>query len=213
MALGEQLKRIRVARNLTQKDVASATGMTVTMVDSIEREDFSRTGAPFYARGFIKMYANFLCVDPQPFIDEYMQRFGQQKTISDLSDSQIIVKSERQQSTTQYDSSSQKISRPVSFVGDLMRTFLAVLKNCLIQSGAQLIKIRKGLISSISRVGICLKRSIRLILLLIGVGIIIVFVVSALANLVRKGKNTWLYKWEKPHRLQVSEDPPSPYFE
>jgi len=213
MALGEHLKKIRLARKLTQKDVASATGMTVTMVDSIEREDFSRAGAPFYARGFIKMYANFLGVDPQPFIDEYMQKFGQQKTLPDSSGFQTMVKSGTSQQTNQYDSSSQKISQSVPFIGHFMRTFLLFLKNCLIQSGTKLIKIRKSLISSLFRAGIYLKRSIRLILLLIGLGIIVVFVVSAITNWTRKGKNIWLYRLEKPRPLQVADDPPPPYFD
>lgn len=213
MTLGEQLKKIRTARNLSQKDVASATGMTVSIVDSIERDDFSRIGAVFYARGFIKMYANFLGVDPKPFVDEYMQRFVEKKVTSESSISKFPLQNTAQQEMVQYGNPSQNIHQPVLSVESSENTISTILKNSLAQIRTKLNGSKKNLAKIISRVSVYIKRSIRLILLIIGLCIVLIFVVSAITNWIRKGKATWLYNPEKEHRLTASEAPPQPYFD
>jgi transcriptional regulator with XRE-family HTH domain len=72
MALGERLKRAREAMGLTASEVAAGTNMKVQLVQEIEAENFSRFVAPIYGRGFIKLYAEHVNVDPDPLIAEYM---------------------------------------------------------------------------------------------------------------------------------------------
>ncbi|NQT92103.1 MAG: helix-turn-helix domain-containing protein [Lentisphaerae bacterium] len=79
MALGEKLRNTRLKRNLTASQVAAGTRMKVQMVEDLEREDFSRIAAPIYGRGFIKMYANYIGLDPAPLIEEYISRTTGQK--------------------------------------------------------------------------------------------------------------------------------------
>ena len=74
MALGEQLRNARLNRNETPSQVAAATQMMVQLVEDLEREDFSRVAAPIYAKGFIKLYARHVGLDPQPLINEYVTR-------------------------------------------------------------------------------------------------------------------------------------------
>mgnify|MGYP001571461781 CR=1 FL=1 len=74
MALGEQLRNARLNRNETPSQVAAATQMMVQLVEDLEREDFSRVPAPIYAKGFIKLYARHVGLDPQPLINEYVAR-------------------------------------------------------------------------------------------------------------------------------------------
>lgn len=213
MTLGEQLKKIRTTRNLSQKDVASATGMTVSIVDSIEREDFSKMGAVFYARGFIKMYANFLGVDPKPFVDEYMQRFVEKKVSAEFSTSESFMQNTAQQEMVQHDDSSQNIQQTVLHGKSAGDTISTILKNFLAGIRIKLNGGKNSVVKITSRIGVYLKQSIRLILLIIGLCIVLIFVVSAIANWIRKGKARWLYNPDKQHRLIVSESPPQPYFD
>lgn len=47
--------------------------MMVQVVEDLEREDFRRVAAPIYGRGFIKLYADYLGLDPEPLIQEFME--------------------------------------------------------------------------------------------------------------------------------------------
>lgn len=75
MALGEILKNARVEKGLKPSDVAESTHMMVQIVESLEREDFRRIAAPIYGRGFVKLYAEFLELDPEPLIREFMELY------------------------------------------------------------------------------------------------------------------------------------------
>ena len=75
MSLGDKLKQARQARKLTPSEIASATRMKVQVVEALEQEDFSRIAAPIYAKGFIKLYAEYVGLDPAPLIDDYITRF------------------------------------------------------------------------------------------------------------------------------------------
>lgn len=75
MSLGEELQKARKARRLTASEVAAGTRMKVQIVDAIEQEDFGKIAAPIYAKGFIKLYAEYVGLDPKPLIDEYISRY------------------------------------------------------------------------------------------------------------------------------------------
>lgn len=75
MALGAKLKEAREQRKLTPSEVAAATRMKVQIVEDLDQENFSRIAAPVYGKGFIKLYAEFVGLNPKPLIDEYVARF------------------------------------------------------------------------------------------------------------------------------------------
>jgi len=75
MPIGEQLVKARISRKLTTSEIAAATRMKVQMVEALEREDFDEIAAPIYGKGFIRLYAEYVGLDPKPLIDEYMMRF------------------------------------------------------------------------------------------------------------------------------------------
>ncbi len=76
MALGATLRNARLSRKLTLAQVSSATQMTIPILEAIEREDFSKVAAPIYGKGFIRLYATCVGLDPKPLIDEFMSRFA-----------------------------------------------------------------------------------------------------------------------------------------
>jgi len=80
MALGEKLRDARLKRKLTTSQVAAATRMKVQIVEDLENEDFTRIAAPIYGKGFIKMYAQHVGLDPRPLVAEYMAGIGGGRT-------------------------------------------------------------------------------------------------------------------------------------
>lgn len=76
MALGTTLRTARERRGLTTSQVAEATRMMVQIVDELEREDFHRFQAPIYGRGFIKLYAEFVGIDPTPLLAEFGELYS-----------------------------------------------------------------------------------------------------------------------------------------
>lgn len=73
MSLGATFKQAREEKGLTVSQVADATRMMVQVVEDLEREDFRRIAAPIYGRGFIKLYAEHLGLDPEPLIRDFME--------------------------------------------------------------------------------------------------------------------------------------------
>ena len=71
-SLGQTLRQAREAKGLSQSKVAAETRILVQIVDDIENEDFHRIAAPIYGRGFVRLFAECVGLDPQPLIREFM---------------------------------------------------------------------------------------------------------------------------------------------
>jgi transcriptional regulator with XRE-family HTH domain len=61
--LGRALFQARVARGLTIEDAERDTRISKRYLEALEREDFSAFPAPFYARAFLRTYAQYLGLD------------------------------------------------------------------------------------------------------------------------------------------------------
>ncbi len=70
---GSELFDARMAKGLSQSEVAAKTRIKVQLIDDLEQNDFSRIAAPIYGKGFIKLYSDFLGIEAQPLIDEYLR--------------------------------------------------------------------------------------------------------------------------------------------
>jgi len=75
-SLGSILSEARIKAGISKSDAAAATRLKIQILDALESEDFSRIPAPVYGKGFIKLYAEYLGLDPVPLITEYMSRAG-----------------------------------------------------------------------------------------------------------------------------------------
>jgi cytoskeletal protein RodZ len=76
MALGEILRNAREQKGCSASAVAESTHLKVQVVEDLEREDFRRIAAPIYGRGFVKLYAEFLQLDPEPLIRDFMELYA-----------------------------------------------------------------------------------------------------------------------------------------
>jgi cytoskeletal protein RodZ len=61
--LGRALFQARVARGLTIEDAERDTRISKRYLEALERDDFSAFPAPFYARAFLRTYAQYLGLD------------------------------------------------------------------------------------------------------------------------------------------------------
>lgn len=74
MALGRALREAREKAKKSPSQVAAATRMKVQIVEALENEDFDSIAAPIYAKGFIKLYAEHVGLDPAPLVREYEEQ-------------------------------------------------------------------------------------------------------------------------------------------
>lgn len=80
MAFGEILRNARIQKNLTLSDVAEGTHILVQIVEALEREETKRIAAAIYGRGFIKLCAEFLELDAEPLIQDFMDLYEGRRT-------------------------------------------------------------------------------------------------------------------------------------
>jgi cytoskeletal protein RodZ len=72
--LGNTLKEARESRDLPLREIEWATKIKASYLEALEAEDFDSLPAPVYARGFLRTYALYLDLAPEPMIAEYNQR-------------------------------------------------------------------------------------------------------------------------------------------
>lgn len=72
--LGHTLREARERRGLSLTEVALETNIQSPRLDAIEHDDFSRLPPPVYVKGFIRTYAKYLDLDPDPLVQEYEAR-------------------------------------------------------------------------------------------------------------------------------------------
>ena len=75
-SIGERLRDARETQGVTISQAAAATRIKFQHIESMERDDFSNIAAAAYARGFLKIYAEFLGLVPDPLIREYNRHYA-----------------------------------------------------------------------------------------------------------------------------------------
>lgn len=70
--IGDTLRAARRARGLSLSDAAHATRVRETYLTALEQGDFAALGGDVYARGFLRSYARFLGLDPEPLVRAYL---------------------------------------------------------------------------------------------------------------------------------------------
>jgi Helix-turn-helix domain len=75
--IGSTLRDARLRVGLELEDVARATRVPARILAALEAEAFERIAGDFYARSYLRTYADFLGLDSRRFLDEYRERFGE----------------------------------------------------------------------------------------------------------------------------------------
>ncbi len=70
--IGQKLESARQSKGVSISEAGEATKILSKLIKAMEADDFGALSAPVYAKGFIKMYAQYLGLDARPLVDEYM---------------------------------------------------------------------------------------------------------------------------------------------
>ena len=77
-SVGKTLKRLRESKHLSIEEVSERTRTTKKILSAIEEDRLHEISAPFYAKGFIRSYSQFLGALEQTAIKQYLSG-GQKK--------------------------------------------------------------------------------------------------------------------------------------
>ncbi|GLY72457.1 helix-turn-helix domain-containing protein [Actinoallomurus iriomotensis] len=75
-SIGDTLAKARRDAGLTVGQVADRTRIRETVINAIERDDYTLCGGNFYARGHIRSIARATGIDPEPLIGRYDDAHG-----------------------------------------------------------------------------------------------------------------------------------------
>lgn len=75
--LGEELKRAREAAGLSLRDMEGRTKISVTALEALERNDFSRLPGGIFGRSFVRAYAVVVGADPDETVTRFIAQLEQ----------------------------------------------------------------------------------------------------------------------------------------
>jgi cytoskeleton protein RodZ len=71
VGIGSVLHEARIAMGRGISEAAAATSMRAAQVEALESDRFEMFGGDVYAKGFLKLYAKYLELDPEPLLALY----------------------------------------------------------------------------------------------------------------------------------------------
>ena len=74
--IGSSLREARERQKLELSEIERETRIRSKYLQALEEDRFDRLPAPAYAKGFLRTYADYLGLKPQPFVDEYNAHFA-----------------------------------------------------------------------------------------------------------------------------------------
>jgi cytoskeletal protein RodZ len=73
---GARLKTAREQRGVSLRQIAGATRISMTALEALERDDFSRLPGGIFSRAFVRAYAVEVGLDPEATVAEFLVEFG-----------------------------------------------------------------------------------------------------------------------------------------
>jgi|GEM_PF-1672270 len=126
-SIGEIFKQVRAEKKITISQVEAETKVRKKFLEAIEEENFSALPNVVAAKGFMRLYANFLGIDPEKIINKFVDRQDESRNI----------KKEDERKPDLLDSSRKPRRIPVKFAAVII-SFLIVI--VLFYSGYKLLK-------------------------------------------------------------------------
>jgi len=92
-AFGPNLRRIRLQRGVSLKQLADDTKVAETLWAGLERNDFSRWPNGIFARAYVREYAKAIGVDPEATVDDFCRWFpnGDRRVAATIREQAVIV--------------------------------------------------------------------------------------------------------------------------
>lgn len=82
--IGEALRAARERVGVTLADAAAETRIRETNLAALEDERFDHLGGEVYVKGFLRSYARFLGIDPEPLVEVYRQEHASSPPLEEL---------------------------------------------------------------------------------------------------------------------------------
>ena len=79
--IGHILREARENKGLTLEDVQANTRINARYLAALESGQYNALPTPVHVRGFLRNYARYLGLDPQPLLDRYLTVQGQQEQV------------------------------------------------------------------------------------------------------------------------------------
>src|SRR3712207_3612777 len=73
--IGETLRAARRQQGVALADAAAETRVRESYLAALEEEDFGALGGDVYVKGFLRSYARFLRLDPEPLLAAYRTQY------------------------------------------------------------------------------------------------------------------------------------------
>ena len=73
--IGETLRAARRQQGVALSDAAAETRVREAYLAALEEEDFAALGGDVYVKGFLRSYARFLRLDPEPLLQTYRREY------------------------------------------------------------------------------------------------------------------------------------------
>jgi cytoskeleton protein RodZ len=80
--IGHLLREARENKGLSLEDVQDATRISSRFLAALESGQYDKLPTPVHVRGFLRNYARYLGLDPQPLIDRYLAGQGKSFTVA-----------------------------------------------------------------------------------------------------------------------------------
>ncbi|MCX7824855.1 MAG: helix-turn-helix domain-containing protein [Verrucomicrobiae bacterium] len=72
--IGQQLRAARERKKVTFDIAAQATKIKSEYLAALEANQFDKIEAPVYVKGFLRIYAQYLGLDPKPLVDAFLRQ-------------------------------------------------------------------------------------------------------------------------------------------
>lgn len=194
--LGEILRSAREAKGVTASEAASATRIKVQHIAALESEEFEKIAAPIYVKGFLKLYAEYLELDPDEMIEKYKNAHAP------LSPSQIVGDRDQQKSKREKKSSVRESLRNI-------RKQVQAKKSDRDSTGNPLADVYKRIRATIAKIELP-PNLVRQALTVLGALLVLILIVSTIGNCASRRSRK---SEEKIADQTIIEDIPEPYIE
>src|SRR5450631_4870331 len=92
---GERLKRERELREVTLKEITSATRIGPRFLEALENEEWEKLPGGVFNRGFVRSVARYLGLDEESFVAEYALAVGDRPSVPVWTGSPPVVTPEQ----------------------------------------------------------------------------------------------------------------------
>ena len=73
---GARLREARELKGVTLNEIASATKISISVLEALEQNEISRLPGGIFSRGFIRSYANAVGLDQEKTVREYLNEIS-----------------------------------------------------------------------------------------------------------------------------------------